>query len=109
MIRAGKVCHGLLLGSMTIIWSLLPTSLTAQVHPNVPLRDRLGNNINSTSQEPYSPRKSCGLPCHDVDAMTNAYHFQQGRTNLAGDFIMADDFFNDGREFIKSPGMFGKW
>ena len=109
MTRARSLGFELFLAGALVAANLLTTSLAAQVHSDVPLLDRLGNPINSTSQEPYSPRKSCGTPCHDIDAMTNAYHFQQGRTNLAGEFIMKDDSFNDGRKFIKSPGMFGKW
>jgi hypothetical protein len=77
-------------------------------HADVPLRDRLGRALTPASTEPYSPRKTCGF-CHDVDQMANAYHFQQGRTDLAGKLVTKDDYFNDGRAFLQSAGMYGKW
>ncbi|RMH04949.1 MAG: hypothetical protein D6702_01805 [Planctomycetota bacterium] len=78
------------------------------VHPDVVLRDRLGNPLPAGSTEPYSPRRSCGA-CHDVDRAANGYHFQQGRTDAAGNIVVGDDFFGDGRAFLRSPGMYGKW
>jgi hypothetical protein len=80
----------------------------AMDHTNLVLRDRLGNPIRSGSTEPYSPRQTCGT-CHDVDAIANAYHFQQGRTDATGLVVMDDDYFGDGRFFLKSAGMYGKW
>jgi len=80
----------------------------AAVHQDVLLRDRLGSVLSVDSSEPYSPRQTCG-PCHDVDAIANAYHFQQGRTNAQGDMIVAADYYQDGRTYILSPGMYGKW
>ncbi len=77
-------------------------------HPDVVLRDRLGTALAPGSTEPYSPRQSCGL-CHDVDEAANGYHFQQGRTDADGNVITQDDYFNDGRTFLQSPGMYGKW
>jgi hypothetical protein len=77
-------------------------------HPDVALRDRLGNNLDAFSSEPYSPRQTCG-PCHDFEMITNAYHFEQGRTNLEGEIVMKDDYFDDGRYFLLSAGMYGKW
>jgi hypothetical protein len=77
-------------------------------HPTVALRDRFGNTIDELSVEPYSSTKTCG-PCHDFDTITNAYHFEQGRTDLDGNLIMKDDYFDDGRAFLLSAGMFGKW
>ena len=47
--------------------------------------------------------------CHDVDAISNGYHFQQGRTDADGLVQATDDFFGDGRDWLKSPGMYGKW
>ena len=80
----------------------------AMDHTNIVLKDRLGNPLTSDSTEPYSPRQTCGT-CHDVDSIANGYHFTQGRTNAAGTMQMTDDFFSDGRDWLKSDGMFGKW
>lgn len=77
-------------------------------HFDVPLKDRFGGSISPESTEPYSPRKTCGT-CHDIDHIANGYHFQQGRTDSSGQIIVKEDFFADGRKFIKSPGMYGKW
>jgi hypothetical protein len=77
-------------------------------HTNIVLLDRLGNAIPVGSTEPYSPRQTCGA-CHDVDQISNAYHFQQGRTDVNGNIIMQDDYFGDNRPWLKSPGMYGKW
>lgn len=77
-------------------------------HASVALKDRTGNAITADSTEPYSPRQTCG-GCHDVDAIANGFHFQQGRTNLDGEVVMKADYFGDGRDFLLSPGMYGKW
>jgi len=80
----------------------------AMDHTNIVLKDRLGNPLTATSTEPYSPRQTCGT-CHDVDAIANGYHFQQGRTDAVGSIQTQDDFFGDGRTWLKSDGMYGKW
>jgi len=77
-------------------------------HPYVPLKDVSGNDIRLGSTEPYSPKQTCG-GCHDYDHITQAYHFQQGRTDGHGKVIAKDDYFEDGRTFLQSPGMYGKW
>lgn len=77
-------------------------------HPNVVLRDVLGNPIQEGAQTPYSPRQTCGQ-CHDIDQIANGYHFQQGRTDATGQIVTRDDYFGDGRTFIRSAGMYGKW
>ena len=77
-------------------------------HSQIVLRDRYGAALVTGSHEPYSPRETCG-PCHDVDAVASAYHFQQGRTRADATVQTADDFFRDGRAFLKSDGMYGKW
>lgn len=77
-------------------------------HINIALKDRLGNPIALESAEPYSPRQTCG-GCHDIDRVANAYHFQQGRTDLDGDIVTEPDWFGDGRDWVLSPGMYGKW
>lgn len=77
-------------------------------HTAIVLRDRLGQPIQLGSKEPYSPRETCG-GCHDVDAMANAYHFQQGRTTAAGTVQTKSDFYGDNRPWLGSDGMYGKW
>lgn len=77
-------------------------------HANIVLRDRAGNALLVASAEPYSPRQTCG-PCHDIDEIANGYHFQQGRTDADGTVQTADNFFGDGRPWLKSDGMYGKW
>ena len=79
-----------------------------KAHQNVALLDRLGNPLTASSTEPFSPRLTCG-GCHDIDAIANGYHFQQGRTDSAGNFVMKEDYFGDGRSFVQSAGMYGKW
>ena len=80
----------------------------AAAHQDVTLRDTLGRPIPVGSQEPYSPRETCG-DCHWVDMIANGYHFQQGRTDEIGRILVADDYFGDGRNYVRSPGMYGKW
>jgi len=80
----------------------------AATHADVVLLDRYGVPMAPDSTEPYSPRKTCGF-CHDVDMIANGYHFQQGRTAQKGVIIVKDDYFKDGRNYLKSAGMYGKW
>jgi len=79
-------------------------------HTPVPLKDRLGNPVTIAATEPYSPRQTCGS-CHDhtADAVAIGEWFQQGRTDVAGAVDMRDDYYDDGRFWIKSSGRFGKW
>ena len=67
-------------------------------HPEIPLIDYDGNEISLDSNVPYSPKNTCG-ECHDYDAITNAYHFQQGRTDADGHIIVGDDL--DSRKKMK--------
>ena len=76
-------------------------------HPPVALMDHEGNEISLPSATSYSPRNTCG-ECHDYEAITNAYHFQQGRTNIKGNIIVTDDF-NSIQPWKISKGMYGKW
>ncbi len=77
-------------------------------HEPVALVDIDGNVITADSTQPFSGRQTCG-PCHDIDAITNGYHFQQGRTDSDGHVIIKDDFFEDGRFWMRSPGRMGVW
>ena len=76
-------------------------------HPPVALIDHEGNEIVLKSTTPYSPRNTCG-ECHDYEAITNAYHFQQGRTDIKGNIVVADDF-DSIHPWKISKGMYGKW
>ena len=76
-------------------------------HRPVPLLDWEGNAITSESTTPFNGRQTCG-PCHDIDTITNGYHFQQGRTDSEGHVINKSDFFDDGRYWIRSPGRMGQ-
>ena len=76
-------------------------------HPEIALMDYDGNEISLDSNVSYSPKNTCG-ECHDYDAITNAYHFQQGRTDADGNIIVGDDL--DSRNpWLISRGMYGKW
>ncbi len=77
-------------------------------HLPMPLKDYLGNPIALDSTEPYSRRHTCGC-CHDANHVANGIMFQQGRTDVAGSIDMQDDYYGDGRYWIKSSGRYGKW
>jgi hypothetical protein len=77
-------------------------------HEPVPLLDTEGNLITADSTKPFSGRQTCGQ-CHDIDTITNGYHFQQGRTDSDGNVIVKDDFFEDGRFWLRSPGRMGMY
>ena len=76
-------------------------------HPPIVLLDSEGNEIASESSVPYSPKKTCG-ECHDYDTITNAYHFQQGRTDADGRIIVQDSL-DSKNPWLISRGMYGKW
>jgi hypothetical protein len=76
-------------------------------HPEVILMDYDGNEISLDSNIPYSPKNTCG-ECHDYDAITNAYHFQQGRTDAEANIIVRDDM-DSKNPWLISKGMYGKW
>jgi hypothetical protein len=79
-------------------------------HLPIPLIDYLGNVITIDSPAPYSGRQTCGVgDCHDVDHVTNGFLFEQGRTDLAGDVDMYDDYAGDGRFWNMSAARYGKW
>ncbi|MHC4956420.1 MAG: hypothetical protein ACYTGZ_21470 [Planctomycetota bacterium] len=85
------------------VWNTYPHD-----HTNIVLKDREGFAIEVGSTVPYSPRETCGA-CHDIDEISNGYHTQQGRTDEHGNVHAKDNFFNDGRTWLKSDGMYGKW
>ncbi len=76
-------------------------------HEAVTLKGYDGKDLTIESQEPYSPKQTCG-ECHEYDQISNGYHFQQGRTNADGTIVMSDTY-DKKRPWIKSDGMYGKW
>ena len=77
-------------------------------HLPIPLRDSLGGVITVDSATPYSGRQTCGaIGCHDVDYIANGLKFQQGRTDTTGNIIVQDDYFEDGRWWIRGGGRYG--
>jgi hypothetical protein len=76
-------------------------------HPEVILMDYDWNEISLESNTPYSPKNTCG-ECHDYDEITNAYHFQHGRTDAKGNIIIRDDM-DSKNPWLISHGMYGKW
>lgn len=75
------------------------------LHPDIPLLDENGQHVLN-SGKPYSTRMSCGNGegggCHDIDKISNSYHFDMGRSE-------ADDHFGKKRGVLPvvSPGYFG--
>ncbi len=75
------------------------------LHPAIPLVDEDGQHVLD-SGKPYSTRMSCGNGagggCHDIDAISNAYHFEMGRDE-------SNDKFGSYRGIpqLVSPGYFG--
>jgi hypothetical protein len=85
----------------------LALSTKESEHPPVVLMDRNGNEISMDSNVSYSPKTTCG-ECHDYDLITNAYHFQQGRTDADGNIIVHDGL-DSKNPWLISRGMYGKW
>jgi len=68
------------------------------------LYDEDGNIINPVTGEnadkPYSPRQTCGL-CHDYEKITQGYHFQQGRDEIA------TGTYAERYQWVSHPGNYG--
>ncbi len=91
-------------------------------HPRVELLDEQGNNVIEMAKQqgktlelngvtyylgaPYSPKQTCGS-CHDYDAMTRAYHFQIGATDMGDDWGERHKEFH--YKYLRSSGQFGFW
>jgi len=92
-----------------LVFFITPISECAEEpsHPEVLLMDYDGNEISLESNIPYSPKNTCG-ECHDYDDITNAYHFQHGRTDAEGNIIIRDDM-DSKNPWLISKGMYGKW
>ncbi len=56
------------------------------LHPAIPLLDEDGNHVLD-SANPYSSKVTCGTGgCHDYEAITHAFHIEQGRDETRDDF-----------------------
>jgi hypothetical protein len=82
-------------------------AFAANGHPDVALMDHRGNPISIDNNVAYSPKQTCG-GCHDYEKITNAYHFQQGRTDAQGRVVVSDGF-DSKKPWNLSDGMYGKW
>lgn len=83
--------------NLSNIWGHLP----------MPLRGFDGDILTAGSANPYSGIKTCGA-CHGLDFVTGA-HYQQGRADSSGNVVMKDDYFGDGRPWVRSGGRYGQF
>ena len=72
----GKRIFFMLFGFVFLFAPGLCVAAEEEPHPEITLIDYDGNEISLESNIPYSPKNTCG-ECHEYDAITNAYHFQQ--------------------------------
>lgn len=109
---------------------VLPATSWA-AHPiGITLKDASGTDITAASTTPVSTERTCG-GCHAAEwaTITQGYHFQQGRTNGAGQLNVSDTFLGalvgayanvagdadveptrgTGAWWKLSDGMYGKW
>ena len=105
-----------------LLFLFLSLTLYASNHPPVTFLDKDGNSVIEQAKaagqtlvingityykgEPYSPKQTCGA-CHDYDAMTHAYHFQIGATEVSDNWGKEHPDFH--YPYLKSPGQFGFW
>ncbi len=105
-----------------LIMLFFGTSAIAGEHPKIPLLDEQGNNVIEMAKKqgqklvvngvtyfkgaPYSPEQTCGA-CHDYEAITKAYHFQIGATEVSDDWGKKHPQYHD--KYLTSPGQFGFW
>ena len=100
----------LLIASVTLSFSLFyPTSILSQEssHAKIIMKGLDGNPLTLESRIPYSPKKTCGS-CHNYNQITNAYHFQQGRTDGTGKIVVSDTF-DPKYHWSLSSGMYGRY
>jgi len=103
-----KKCAFLLFCTSVFIFISVTSTISKEVeHPEIVLMDYNGNEILPETNVPYSPQYTCG-ECHDYEAITNAYHFQQGRSDADGNIIVRDDM-DPKNPWLISQGMYGKW
>ena len=81
---------------------------TPPSHVDVVLRDVHGEALPLNSNQPYSPRMTCGR-CHDIDTISHGYHFQQGRADVNGKIDERLTKPWSQQVAVLSPGMYGKW
>lgn len=77
---------------MALVFILSSTISAIATHPDVTLKDQFGNPV-SESGLPVDIRKSCSA-CHDIDFITTAYHFQQGRLAILSKEIYEKNYYN---------------
>ena len=89
-----------------LLIQLTPVSSQYPYHEKVVLKEFDGNPLAFDSNLPYSPKKTCGN-CHNYKQITNAYHFQQGRSEGTGKIVVSDTF-DPKHNWNLSRGMYGK-
>jgi nitrate/TMAO reductase-like tetraheme cytochrome c subunit len=52
------------------------------------------------AEKPYSPKQTCGK-CHDYDKITQGFHFQQGKDEIA------NGTYADRYQWVSTPGNYG--
>lgn len=74
------------------------------VCPPFYLYDEDGNLIDPikgiNSDKPYSPKQTCGK-CHDYDKITQGFHFQQGKDEIAPEWM------TERYQWVSTPGNYG--
>jgi hypothetical protein len=74
------------------------------VCPPFNLYDEVGNVIDPVhglnAEKPYSPKQTCGK-CHDYDKITQGFHFQQGKDEVASGNL-AERY-----QWVSNPGNYG--
>lgn len=103
----GAACSGGSSSEAPATTRQLSTYHTTDAGGAILLKDRLGNSIPVGSTTAYSPEKTCGT-CHDVEVITEGYHFQQGKGFSNSDIRVADTY-NPSKPWLLSDGMYGKW
>ncbi len=94
----------------------------ADEHPKIPLLDKNGDNVIEMAKaqgqklvvngvtyykgNPYSPEQTCGS-CHDYEAITSAYHFQIGATDMGDDWGKKHSQYH--YSHLLSAGQYGSW
>ncbi len=94
----------------------------ASEHPKIPLLDANGDNVIEIAKKsgqklvfngityykgnPYSPEQTCGS-CHDYQAITKAYHFQIGATDMGDSWGKTHPKFH--YSHLLSAGQYGSW
>lgn len=108
--RSARYSRKLLVLAVLGTLLFLASSAMAQVRfrkcPPFHLRTESGEIINPISgqnaDKPYSTRATCGIKgCHDYDAITKGFHFQQGWDEIS-------DTYSEEKPWVLSPGMLGK-